>query len=538
MSINADVEHWAVNKSALHHAGGVVAAQHHLAAKAGGDVLARGGNAVDAAIGAALALGVVEPWMCGLGGSGAMTIWLQAEGRAVTLDFQGVLAAATRTEDYPPNPDAPITLMGFPTVRDNANVEGYRSITVPGAAAGFDHAVTRYGTMSLADIAAPAVVMARTGIASDWFTCLQSSLMMAVLRHDDVSSKIYLPDGAPILPEGRLFIPGLADTLQAYADGGADAFYRGDLAARIVADLQAGGSTITGEDLAAYTVTEEAARSAEHRGAVVHTPGVTSGGERMRDALAYIAEHMPLNGSGPSHVDAPETWTTYADALDAAWRKHNIRIGRVTEQGSCTSNLSAVDRDGNMVALTHTLLNRFGSGVTLPKTGLLMNNAVSYFDPRPSFPTTMEGGKRINASNICPMVASRDGKGLFALGASGGNHIMPAVTQVAAQMLDFGSTLEEAMNHARIDASDRGSTRVDPALGAKVVEKLQERGPVELAQRLTFPKLYACVSGVARDDDGGWCGLNDPSQPVGGSAGPERLEWDEDATTATASVRA
>ena len=126
--------------------------------------------------------------------------------------------------------------------------------------------------------------------------------------------------------------------------------------------------------------------------------------------------------------------------IRASWRRR-------FKTGGCTSHLSAVDREGNMVALTYTLLNRFGAAVMLPQTGILMNNAVSYFDPRPGYPTSLAGHKRINASNMCPIIATRDDESVFALGASGANHIMPCTTLIAALMLDHGLSLEQAFNH-------------------------------------------------------------------------------------------
>ncbi|MCR9085411.1 MAG: gamma-glutamyltransferase [Rhodobacteraceae bacterium] len=516
--MNHDTEQWTVSKSATRHADGMVSAQHILAARAGAAMLEQGGNAVDAAVAAGLALGAVEPWMCGLGGSGLMVIWLAAEKRAVTLDFQGVLAEATSFADYPVDPDLPQTLMGFPTVRDNANVEGYRAITVPGAAAGFDHALYKWGSLPRATVAEPAIALARNGVEATWFTTLQIALASPVLSRDPASRDIYLPGGHPLAPETPMVIPGLADTLARYSAGGAAEFYDGTLAQDIVADLVAGGALISTEDFARYEVLEATAHTHDHRGATAHVMGDVSGGTRLRDFLAYSARHMPTPPDRPT----PETWRHYANGLNAAFRAHNARIGRATETGSCTSHLSAADRHGNMVALTHTLLNRFGSGVTLPRTGLLMNNAVSYFDPRPDWPTSMAPTKRINASNMCPAVVTRDEQPAFALGASGGNHIMPAVAQVAALMLDFGMSLEEAMNHPRIDASDRASVRADPALGQAVIDALARDHDLEIAQRLVFPKLYACVSAVAAEA-GGWSGLNDPSQPSGGSSGPAPL---------------
>ena len=159
--------------------------------------------------------------------------------------------------------------------------------------------------------------------------------------------------------------------------------------------------------------------------------------------------------------------------------------------------------------------------VVLPGTGVLMNNSVSYFDPRPGYPTTMAGRKRINASNMCPTVATRDGQAIFAVGASGANHIMPCTLQVAAFMLDHGLSLEDAFNAPRIDASDRGSVRVDPRVGDAVLRALAQSFTLEVAQRLVFPKLYSCPSGVARDPATGLChGISDPSQPIAGAAAP------------------
>ena len=513
--MNHDTEHWRLSKAATRHPDGMVSAQSILAARAGAAMLDQGGNAVDAAIAAGLALGVVEPWMCGLGGSGLMVIWLASEKRAVTLDFQGVLAKATNFADYPVDPDLPQTLMGFPTVKGNANIEGYRAITVPGAAAGFERALRKWGTLPLSTVAAPAIALAQGGVEATWFTTLQVALASSVLTKDPISRTVYMPGGHPIAPEASMMIPGLAETLTRYAEGGAEAFYQGDLAKDIVADLNAGGATIAVDDLAAYEVLEAPAHTQAHRGATAHVMGDVSGGTRLRDFLAYSANHIPTPPSKPT----PDTWQHYANGLNTAFRAHNVRIGRETEKGSCTSHLSTADKDGNMVALTHTLLNRFGAGVTLPRTGLLMNNAVSYFDPRPNWPTSMAPCKRINASNMCPIVVTHNERAVFALGASGGNHIMPAVAQVTALMLDFGMSLEDAMNHPRLDASDRASVRADPALGQAVLNALAQDHTLEIAQRLVFPKLYACVSAVAAEG-GVWSGVNDPSQPSGGSSGP------------------
>jgi gamma-glutamyltranspeptidase/glutathione hydrolase len=284
----------------------------------------------------------------------------------------------------------------------------------------------------------------------------------------------------------------------------------------MAADLSAGGSRITLDDFRAYTVAEFDAPAIRHRGHDVHTAGETSGGPRLADALGHVAAH--LDTSAGVGADA---WATYAEALDLAFRRHKERLGRAAPDTGCTSHLSTVDAAGNMVALTYTLLNRFGAGVVLPQTGVLMNNSVSYFDPRPGRRTTMRGHLKINASNMCPTVAVENGAARFAVGASGANHIVPCTFQLASLLLDFGLDLETAFHTPRVDASDRGSVRVDPRMGEAALAALGRRFELEVAQRLVFPKLYACPAGVARDPATGRCtAIADVASPIAGAAAP------------------
>lgn len=527
--MNKSIEQWDVKKTAVASEGGVVAAQHLLAARAGAGILASGGNAIDAAVATAFALAAVEPWMCGLGGSGYMVVWNAQERSGHVLDFQGMLPLAMDPADYPLDPDVPESIMGFPGIIDRRNIVGYGAMTVPGAVKGLSRALARFGRLGLDTVLDPAIRLADRGLPCDWFTTLQIALSAADLACDPLAAATYLPGGAPAAPEQFLSLGKLAETLKSLAENGPDCFYSGFLGERICADLKDGGSRIDAEDLAAYEVLEHAPLSAGHRGAVLHTAGPTSGGPRLIETLEHIAAHIDVGSLGSAQGIGAQSWKVIADGLNKAWRSHNRRIGRVTEVGGCTSHLSAVDADGNMVALTYTLLNRFGSCTILPQTGILMNNSVSYFDPRPGFPTTMAGRKRINASNMCPTIATRDGEAIFAVGASGANYIMPCTTQIAALMLDFGMSLEEAFNHPRIDASDRGSIRVDPRLGDEVIAELSQHFEIEVAQLAVFPKLFSCPSGISRDPATGVChGINDPSQPIGGAAAAAPFILDEE----------
>ena len=301
-------------------------------------------------------------------------------------------------------------------------------------------------------------------------------------------------------------------TLKALAKYGPNEFYRGKTADKIVADLQAGGSRINADDLAAYEPLFIEPLVGIHRDAKLYTPGETSGGLRLNEALNYIEANLDLSKPFGAH-----TYVTYARALNQAFKTHVKRLGRI-DKANCTSHMSAVDADGNMVSLTYTLLNRFGSKVVLPKTGILMNNSVSYFDPRPDFPTSMTPRKRINASNMCPTICVRDDRALFAVGASGANHIVPCTLQISALLLDYELSIEEVFNLPRIDADDSNTIHVDPSIGEDAIVTLSEKFQVEVAQNLVFPKLYSCPSGVWRSpEDTKVYGISDPANPVAGA---------------------
>ena len=531
--MNSNIEQWQVRKKAVRSERGVVASQHWLAARAGAGILAQGGNAVDAAVATAFALNAVEPWMSGLGGSGFMVLWLAESDEAHVVNFQGVLPRGIDRADYPLDPDAPDSIMGFPGVVDDRNVVGYGAVAVPGAVAGLSEALRRFGSLSFDTVLTPAIDLAERGLPIDWFATLQIALAAGDLLRDPEARAVYLPDGAPLQPERYRVLGKLPETLRRLAERGPRDFYEGALAERIVADLRAGGSRISPDDMAAYRAELHSPLSGAHRGATLHTAGETSGGARLLDTLAHAERALDVSRGIGAH-----TYLTYADGLNRAFATHKRKMGAAPDNG-CTSHLSVLDADGNLVALTYTLLSRFGSKVMLPSTGMLMNNAVSYFDPRPGRPTSMEGGKRVNSSNMCPTVAVRDGKPLFAVGASGANHIVPCTAQITALLLDYGVSLEEAFDTPRIDAADRGVLRADPALEPEILAELGAHHELEIAQMLVFPKLYSCPSAVMRDAATGLNhAVSDKSQPIAAGAPEAPFTLDPAETGTGRGVRA
>lgn len=510
-------ESWNCTRSVLEAKGGIVAAQNMHAAQAGAEILHAGGNAIDAAVATAYALGVVEPWMCGIGGSGLMVAWLAQKRCAVALDFQGTLPTRLSLDDYPIDPAAPPTPLGFPAVFGDAHRVGYTAITAPGAVAGLEQALDHFGTLPRATILAPAQYLAQQGMIVDWFTTLQISLAATILARDPVSAAIYLPHGAPLLPGQRLIIPHLAETIGEIARDGSASFYRGALAEAITIDLAAGGSRLRQDDFADYQAYRREASIIHHRGYTLYGGGPASGANGLRIMLEASAASMPA----PPPQPTPESWLAYATALDATTQYHRRRRDGNSEAGSCTSSLAVVDAHGSMVALTYTLLDRFGSGVTLPKTGILMNNAVGYFDPRPHKPATLTGGQRIAMSHMCPIIAVHNDQPRFAVGASGGDLITPAVAQLVALMIDFNLSLEAALHHPRIDVGEQRALRADPRLGEAVLTALQQYstcGTVEIAPALVFPKHYGSLTAIARDPATGLNqGGSDPLNPRAGA---------------------
>jgi gamma-glutamyltranspeptidase/glutathione hydrolase len=182
----------------------------------------------------------------------------------------------------------------------------------------------------------------------------------------------------------------------------------------------------------------------------------------------------------------------------------------------CTTNFTIADKDGNMVAVTQTLLSVFGSKVVFPGSGILMNNGIMWFDPRPGGPNALGPGKR-PLSNMCPAIVSRDGKPWFAIGGSGGRRIMPAVFQIISMLALRGMGLEEACHHARIDVSGEGRCTVDPELDPSVAKAIEAHMPVTMGENALYPHHYACPNVALRDPEtGGFEGMAHIMTPPSG----------------------
>ncbi|MCR4265241.1 gamma-glutamyltransferase family protein [Nitratireductor sp. ZSWI3] len=510
-------EHWMVRKGAVRSESGLVACQNWLAAEAGAAVLARGGNAMDAAITTAITLSVVEPWLSGIGGGGFL---LRADGRTGhvdALDFNVNSSRNIDPSDYPLVAGRDGDWFDWPSVKDDRNLIGYTSICVPGAIAGFAEALERFGTISFADALQPAIEHARSGLAVDWFTALCLAIDAEGLSRFPASAALFLPEGrAPRVPETgtvrTLPMPRKAKMLERLQLAGWRDFYEGEVAAGIIADLRAGGSVIDAEELRGYGPAWCTPLQAGFAGMAVHAMPGLSGGPTLIEALRELATALPADDALSGR-----TALAFARAIRRA-SEHRLRSLGHASGDSCTTHVSVVDRDGTMVSLTNTLLSRFGSKVALPATDMLMNNGMMWFDPRPGQPNSIAPGVRPLA-NMCPLIATAGGKPRLALGAAGGRQIMPAVTQILSYVARYGMSLEDAFHAPRIDAS-AVKLRVNRKARTEVAPQLGKEFPVEIIEDTLYPVNFAVPSAVIREN-GENCGMTHPNHPWA-SVGVER----------------
>jgi gamma-glutamyltranspeptidase/glutathione hydrolase len=498
-----------IRKPAVVSKGGIVAAQSRKAAEIGAEVLASGGDCIDAVIATGFALGVLEPWMNGVGGGGAMVLYRAREDRYEVIDYGMRAPLSLRLEDYPLTEGAASDIFPWQRVKDDRNLHGPASIAVPGVVAGHEEAYRRYARMPWRDLLAPSIRLAGEGLLVDWWTTLAIASSAADLRRYEASAAAYLQDGLPPNPQWgirsvvRLPQDRLKATLDQLAAIGPRDFYEGDLARSIAADVQGAGGTLSAGDLAAFRAHVREPLQIPYRGGVVYATPELTAGPTLAHTLRLLQQELRPERGGPNAA----SYAAYASALQSAYRARLKDMGDADGRRAlgaehlapaCTTHYSVVDREGNMAAVTQTLLSGFGSKFVTPQSGITMNNGIMWFDPTPGGPNSLRPGKRC-LTNYTPVVArAADGRRL-ALGASGGRRILPAVTQVLSFVMDYGMDLDAAIHQPRVDASEGAVVIADQRLPSEVREALRSRFDTEEAPPQMFPGKFAYPSIVLRE---------------------------------------
>jgi gamma-glutamyltranspeptidase/glutathione hydrolase len=456
---------------------GMVASAHALASQAGLEMLKAGGNAVDAAVAAALAIGVVEPNASGIGGEGMMVIYLAATGRAVAIDYR---SAAPASADFP----------------DGIPETGHAAVAIPGTVAGLTLALQKYGTMPLSRVLAPAARLAEEGFV------ISPTLSGVILDNFDAIKKnaplarLLCPGGLPLEAGDTLKNPDLGASLRAIAAGGADVFYKGALADALVAEMAAHGGRLSKADLASYRAIEREPVRGRYRGFDIVSAPPPVGGVALIEIL-HILDTFDLSKEAPLspryvHLAAEAMKRGFADyaatvgdpdfvkvpvaeLLSPAYARARaaeikpdaitpkVAAGAVAKQEPpSTTSLSVVDAQGNMVALTQTISDFFGARVMVEGTGIILNNEMKNFSSRG--PNAIAPHKRMRTM-IAPTILLKDGTAFAALGTPGAARIVSTMALLVSNLVDFGMGMQEAIEAPRFYARD---TEADLSVEARM----------------------------------------------------------------------
>ncbi len=512
------------------------------ASEAGARVLMRGGNAVDAAMTAALVQGVVDPHMCGIAGFGNCQIYDPKRGVHTCIDFHGKTPQAATPDMWLDHLEGE-TRDGFGFVlKDNVNDIGYQSVTTPGSLKAYFEAATEFGSMDWSDIVAPAVAQAEAGFFVRPHVHFWWTFGANLGRVSNVDRCAFSKTGAAAFlnPDGtakgigeHVANPDMARTLSLIAKEGADVFYKGEIAQRIDEDFRANGGLLSAKDLADYQTTRTDPLRGSYRGndiATNHPPGggimlvemlnilenfdLAGMGHNSTDYIRTVAEAMKAATSDkdthvgdPAFVDIPDFLTSKDYAAGVADRIRSGEKMRVTRLGlpesKDTTHVAVVDRDGMCVTMTHSL--GMPSGVITDGLGFMFNGCMGVFDPRPGRAGSIAPGKA-RFSSLCPTMVFRDGQPRVVLGAPGGTQIAMGVLHALLNVIDFDMPMDRAVSAPRFSATSDAIDIMNRIPGY-LVEPLQADGYEVIRSPLTFG--IAAVHGI-RIDDGALTGGADP----------------------------
>jgi gamma-glutamyltranspeptidase/glutathione hydrolase len=467
---------------------GAVSSQEAHATDVGIDILKRGGNAVDAAVAVGFALAVTHPSAGNVGGGGFMVVRL-ANGEKLALDYREVAPSAASRDMY-------LDKAGNPT-KDSVN--GAKAAGIPGTVAGLAAAHTKLGKLPWKDVVAPAVKLARDGFALDDVTSkdlADATKRMRDLKLETAAKTFSKPDGSPIPSGERLVQPDLAKTLQAIADGGPSAFYKGPLAETMAREVQKAGGIWKTEDLAKYQAKWREPVVFNYRGhEIITMPPPSAGGVVLKQLLTASEilklEQKPWRGPDEVHLFCEAMRRAYADRnlllgdpdfikipmstlLDPkyiAGRLGDIDPQKATpssqikagvesskKEGTQTTHYSVVDRDGIAVSNTYTLNLGYGSKFMVPGTGVLLNNEMDDFAVKPGTPNAfglvqgeqnkIEPDKRM-LSSMTPTIVVKDGELRAIVGSPGGPTISTTVAQIIRGIVDYNRPLDEVIPAVR-----------------------------------------------------------------------------------------
>jgi gamma-glutamyltranspeptidase/glutathione hydrolase len=504
---------------------GMVVTNHPLASAAGAEMLAAGGNAIDAAISALFTLTVVEPMMVGILGGGFAHLRLP-NGHQTVLEGQGRCPLAVDGNTYEADPQA---ASGSLDAIGRRNSVGRTSVAVPGNLMAWCELLARHGTMSLSDVVEPAIRHAARGFIATPFLadCVQDCA--ADLSADKEISKVFIPFGRPIRAGERVYNGAYSDTLRRIVLDGPAALYQGALGEAFTIDMARRGGYVTREDLLGYSTNELSVIRSMYRGFEITGPpppcsgplhisqmlnmleslDVASLGFGTTDGIHLIAEALKMAFADRSAATADPDFVAVpiARLLSAEYaaqrraeldmhRAQSWQAGVAPDDGGHTTHLTVADRDGHVVCATQTINSLFGARYMVPGTGMIPNNYMYVFNPRPGLANSPAPGKRVTSS-MAPLIILRDGQPRWALGLPGGLRIFPSAFQAVLNLIDHGMSLQEAVEAPRVWTQGY-ALELEPRITAEVEQSLRARGhnPVRVSN------VAGGMCGIAFREDG------------------------------------
>lgn len=516
-------------------------ASKYEVSQVGAEIMAKGGNAVDAAVAMGFALGVCEPFTSGLGGGGLATIHT-AEGENFFIDFREVAPAAATLDLY-------VDASG----ENNGNTqEGGLASGVPGEVAGLLYLLEHHGTMSREEVMEPAIRIANEGFTVSAYCANAISDAYEKTQKFPEMSKVYLDENGLPWEEGSVITnPDLGKALQLIADQGADVFYKGEIGEAMVATLAKYDGVMTMDDLAGYEVHELKPVTGDYRGyTVISSPPPSSGGTHLIEILNILENFdmasMEVNSAEYVHLFAETFKLAFADRAKymadtnfvtvplggltsqayADKRAQDIDLNAAMEQAAPddpspyehtdTTHFSVADVDGNCVAITKTINYYFGSGVMVDGYGFMMNNQMDDFSTDSESVNKIEPGKKPLSSMSPTVVLKPDGSPFLVLGTPGGSRIFSGVAEVISRVIDSKMDLHTAISVPKIwNCSNKNNLQYEKplkgyeqyALTDETIAKLTEMGHGEL--KTAASGAFQCIMFM---DDGTLYGTADPRQ--------------------------
>ncbi len=493
-----------------------------LAAQAGRDIFAAGGNAVDAAVGAAFVQGVTNPLLCGIGGTGLFYYYDAGQRQAVAMNGEVSIGSQPVPAHWPGEFRGRAETIGRYILDSEANQVGHQSVMTPGFVMVCWDAWQRYGSgkLSWAELLEPAIRLARGGytiypyIADFWRPGVGSDAhdarpgypaLMAKLQATPDARGIYLKSDGGVFVTGDHFeLPEYGNTIRQLADAGGDDFYTGEIARQAAIDFEQHDGLFTGDDLRDYLVIDQDILRSEYRGYEITSPAPPGSGAQVIGML-NILKHFDVAGIGHNRIDYIDMFARvqrasfsdnvrlkgvdFDDALRFAkqvttperaayWAERILAGDRIVVRGGAvdpgTTHVTVVDEQRNVVSFNHSIGSLAGSGVVTPGLGFLWNNFLGHFNPMPGHSDSIVPGKRLGG--LLPMIVFRNGEPSIGIGAPGGSRIITAVTQALVNVIDHGLDMGTAVSLPRFHSEEEQLLFIEPSFPDDTDDALRDLG--------------------------------------------------------------